>query len=588
MLKKVVLYCLFLCVGLAAKSQYFLRGAIRDEKNNALANAKIYLHSSSSFFISGYDGSFGLASKSRTDTITIQLAGYVKQTLVIIADNWLNVVLKMNPATVIRYKPKLISFTKDQKENARYNPFVSDETYFKLVENEFVKAEKFPNSGFSLNVNKASYSNVRRFINTDSKVPPDAVRIEEMINYFNLDYEVPEDDKVFKINSSVTNCPWNEKNKLLFLKVSAKKIDLDKIPPGNFVFLIDVSGSMDLPNRLPLLKDAFQLFVKNLRPIDKISIVTYGGVVGTWLEPTKGDEKEKINNALELLTAAGDTPGESAIAAAYKLAASTFIADGNNRVILATDGDFNVGQTSEKALDELISKKRESGIYLTCLGVGMGNYKDSKLETLAKRGNGNYAYLDDLHEAEKVLVQELTETLYAVADNAFINVFFDSKQVSEYRLIGFDNKRDAVQDSSSNMDGGEIGSGGSTMALFELTPNQFYDSTKYLGQLNLQFHNPDFPTREMFDLNYNIDAGRAREQTNGEHFAAAVAMYGMKLKNSPYLNNKSWNDVFLLSNAAVDKNNFLQSEFLKLVQKSVKIYEPSKRKKKNKLTVVED
>ena len=291
---------------------------------------------------------------------------------------------------------------------------------------------------------------------------------------------------------------------------------------------------------------------------------------------------EKINNALELLTAAGDTPGESAIAAAYKLAASTFVKDGNNRVILATDGDFNVGQTSEKELDELISKKKESGVYLTCLGVGMGNYKDSKLETLAKRGNGNYAYLDDLHEAEKVLVHELTETLYAVADNAFINVVFDSIQVSEYRLIGFDNKRDAVQDTSSNMDGGEIGSGGSTMALFEIVPTANYNTGKVFGKLNLKFHKPQFPTNEMQEINYNIPALNVDSSTNGEKFATAVAMYGLKLKESLYLNNKSWNDIKIFAEAAIDKNNFLQNDFLKLLEKTIKIYEPSKIKKKNK------
>ena len=579
---------MFLCVGLTAKSQFYLRGIISDEKNYKLANAKIYLHSSKSFYVSAYDGSFGIPSKNRYDSVTIQLSGYKTQTLSVKTDIWLAVVLKFNAATVSKYKPKLISYTKNAKETSRYNPFVSDETYFKLVENEFVKAEQFPNTGFSLNVNKAAYSNVRRFINTESKVPPDAVRIEEMINYFNLDYESPEADDIFKIKSAVTSCPWNTKSKLLFLKLSAKKIDLNNIPPSNFVFLIDVSGSMDMPNRLPLLKEAFQLFVKNLRSVDKISIVTYGGVVGTWLEPTSGEEKEKINNALELLTAAGDTPGESAIAAAYKLAASTFITDGNNRVILATDGDFNVGQTSEKALDELISKKKESGIYLTCLGVGMGNYKDSKLETLAKRGNGNYAYLDDLHEAEKVLVHELTETLYAVADNAFINVVFDNKQVSNYRLIGFDNKRDAVQDTSSDLDGGEIGSGSSTMAMFEIVPTTNFDTKSYFGKLNLKFHKPKAHTDEMQEINYDIPSNTLDSITNGEKFATAIAMYGLKLKESPYLKNTGWNDIRLVAEAAVYKNNFLQNDFLKLLEKSIKIYEPNKKKKKNKIEKIED
>ena len=417
-----------------------------------------------------------------------------------------------------------------------------------------------------------------------SKVPPDAVRVEEMINYFNLGYEMPDENKVFNIKSSITACPWNTKNQLLFLKVSARKIDLNKIPPGNFVFLIDVSGSMDMPNRLPLLKEAFQLFVKNLRPVDKVSIVTYGGVVGTWLTPTKGDDKETINRALELLEAAGDTPGESAILAAYKLANSSFIPGGNNRVIIATDGDFNVGQTSEKALDDLITKQKKTGIYLTCLGVGMGNYKDSKLETLAKRGNGNYAYLDNLHEAEKVLVHELTETLYAVAENAFINVVFNPTQVSGYRLVGFDNKREAVQNVSSEIDGGEIGSGGSTMAVFEIVPGVACNKNEDIGKLYLKFNDADDKLNQLQEINYAIPTMFNDSPNNCEKFAAAVIMFGLKLKESPYLNNASWTDVKQAAVTAADKTNFLQNDFLKLLDKAIEVYEPGKKKKKNKKT----
>ena len=278
-MKKLLAYCLFFCACYSAKSQYFLRGNVHDEKNTVLQNAKIYIHSSKATFSSGTDGSFGIPTKFLHDTITISLSGYNAQTISVKTDVWVTAVLKSAVTTIIKYKPKLISFTKNAKETERFNPAISDETYFKLVENEFVKTEKFPNTGFSLNVNKAAYSNVRRFINMQSKVPPDAVRIEEMINYFNLGYDLPENENSFNIKSSITACPWNTKTQLLFLKISARKIDLDKIPPGNFVFLIDVSGSMDMPNRLPLLKEAFQLFVKNLRPVDKVSIVTYGGVV---------------------------------------------------------------------------------------------------------------------------------------------------------------------------------------------------------------------------------------------------------------------------------------------------------------------
>ena len=571
---------MFFSAVFTAKSQYFLKGIIRDERNNIVAKAKIYLHSSKAYFLSGYDGGFGIHGKYRNDSLTVELAGFKKQTVAVKTDVLSQIILKMDATTIIKYKPKLISFTKDAKESSRLNPFVSDETYFKLVENEFVKTENFPNAGFSLNVNKASYSNIRRFINMESSVPPDAVRIEEMINYFNLDYETPTENKTFNIRSSITACPWNQDNNLLYLKISARKLELDKIPPGNFVFLIDVSGSMDMPNRLPLLKESFQLFVKNLRPVDKISIVTYGGVVGIWLEPTNGNEKDKINNALELLTAAGDTPGESAIVAAYKLANSSFIKDGNNRVILATDGDFNVGQTSEKALDELITKMKETGIYLTCLGVGMGNFKDSKLETLAKRGNGNYAYLDNLREAEKVLVKELTETLYSVAENTFINLNFNAKQISTYRLIGFDNKRDAIQDTNSEIEGGEIGSGGSTIAIFEIVPTIKCNVGDTIGKLNLKYHEPRAAADCMQEIKFDVIYNRRDTASNSESFSAAVAMFGLKLKDSPYLNNATWSDVKSFAIKAADPKIFLQNDFLILMEKAVKIYEPSKRKRK--------
>ncbi len=582
-MKKLVVYCLLFCAALSANAQYFLRGTVRDEKNAPLQNSKIYLHALAKGTTTGTDGSFGIATKLLYDSITVSLDGFETVTLRVKTDAWQNVTLKLSKATIIQNKLRLISFTKDAKRRERFNPFVSDETYFKLIENEFVNAANFPNTGFSLNVNKASYSNVRRFINMGSRVPPDAVRVEEMVNYFNLGYEKPSGKDIFKINHDFGICPWDAKNNLLFIKLSAKKIELDKIPPGNFVFLIDVSGSMDMPNRLPLLKEAFQLFVKNLRPIDKISIITYGGMVGTWLAPTAGDQKETINNRLELLEAAGDTPGESAIEAAYKMARATFIPNGNNRVILATDGDFNVGQSSEKALDELVTKQRESGIFLTCLGVGMGNFKDSKLQTLAKRGNGNYAYLDCLHEAEKVLVKELTETLYAVADNAFIDIKFNPAAVSKYRLIGFDNKREALQDQTSNLDGGEIGSGGSTMAIFEIVPNNNIEGTNNaLATLQLKYHDVADKAEVLKEIEFSIPNKLTDSTDNVAKFASAVAMFGLKLKESPYINNASWSAVKNIAVAAVDKNIYLQNDFLKLLDKAILVYEPNKKKKKGK------
>lgn len=569
-----------------AKAQYYLRGEIKNEKNAGLQNARIFVHSAKAFFYSGVQGSFGIVMNHLYDSITITLDGYESKTLKVKADVWQSIVLKVNSATANKYRNKLISVTKDLKQSQRATWFTSDETYFQLVENEFVQAKDFPNTGFSLNVNKASYSNVRRFINQGSNVPPDAVKVEEMVNYFNLHYRQPKEKEVFNPETVLTACPWDNKQQLLFLNVSAKKLKLDSIPPGNFVFLVDVSGSMDMPNRLPLLKAAFQLFVKNLRAIDTVSVVIYGGTVSVWMQPTSGAEKDKINKSIEELTAAGDTPGESAIRTAYQVAQSTFIKGGNNRVILATDGDFNVGETSEKALDELITNQRKSGVYLTCLGVGMGNFKDSKLQTLAKKGNGNYAYLDDIQEAEKTLVQELTQTMYSVADNVILNVQFNPAMVKQYRLIGFDNKKDALADVSSDLEGGEIGSGNSTIAIFQIEPtdeNMLLQNTSLsdkIGTLTIKYNLPgdSMHLQKKCDIIQNY---KPLDQIDKDlKFATAVAMTGMKLRNSEFIKNADWQLITNTALTSAEPDNYLQQDFLKLLEKIKKVYNIGKKKKK--------
>ena len=312
----------------------------------------------------------------------------------------------------------------------------------------------------------------------------------------------------------------------------------------------------------------------------------YGGTVGIWLQPTSGAEKDKIIESIESLNAAGDTPGESAIRAAYKLAQSTFIKGGNNRVILATDGDFNVGETTEKALDELITKQRQTGIFLTCLGVGMGNFKDSKLQTLAKKGNGNYAYLDDIGEAEKVLVKELTQTFYAVADDVFMNVSFNPAMVKQYRLIGFDNRKDAVTDSSSYLEGGEIGSGNSTLAVFELIPTRqnLLTANTSLGDdiasLSLRYSlcNDTTHTRADFKVKNNFVSNELIDREL--RFATVVAMFALKLKQSQYISNTiDWPFIKSAALEVADRSNYLQNEFLKLLDNAEKIYGTRKKKR---------
>jgi Ca-activated chloride channel family protein len=578
---------MLLATNVVANAQYYIRGEVKDEKNQPLQNVRIILHSSNSLFYSGNSGGFGITTKALNDSLSFTLEGYESRIVKVNADQWQTIVMKVLPSIVNRNRPKLISVTKDFKQTTKYHWYVNNETYFQLVENEFVNAERYPNTGFSLNVNKASYSNIRRFINMGSTVPPDAVRTEELLNYFNLHYREPENKDVFRIESQLSSCPWDDNKQLLYLNINAKKLDLNKTPPGNFVFLIDASGSMDMPNRLPLLKAAFQMFVKNLRDIDTVSIVTYGGTVGVHLQPTSGAEKEKIIKSIEELEASGDTPGEAAIMTAYGLAESTFIKGGNNRVILATDGDFNVGAASEKALEDMISKEKQSGVFLTCLGVGMGNFKDSKLETLAKRGNGNYAYLDDIAEAEKVLVKELTQTFYAVADDVFMNIQFNSKWVKEYRLIGFDNKRDAVSDTTIDIEGGEVGSGSSVLAIFEIVPQ---DDRSFTGDIM------DKNGIAKLSMRYNLCGDTAtltkenicpvnfiafKDIDKELQFATAVTMFGLKVKQSKYIKDADWLDIETIATASYKPSDYLQTQFLQLIEKAKKIYKGKKGKKKS-------
>ncbi len=584
-MKKLVIYILLISFVQHANAQYYLRGEITDEKNQPLQNAKIVMQSTRLIYYSGMSGAFGIDTRHLYDTLTVSLEGYETRVNPIKADLYQRIVMKVLPGNASRNRPKLISITKDMKEENKFRMYVNDESYFQLVENEYADASKFPNTGFALNVNKASYSNIRRFLNTQSTVPPDAVRTEELLNYFNIHYHEPEHGEVFNIQSQLSSCPWSEHKQLLYLNVTAKKLDLERFPAGNFVFLIDNSGSMDMPNRLPLLKAAFQLLVKNLREKDTVSIVTYGGGVSIWLKPTSGGEKDKILKSIEELEAGGDTPGESGLMTAYKLAESSFIKGGNNRVILATDGDFNVGNFSEKALEDLITKEKQTGVYLTCLGVGMGNYKDSKLETLAKRGNGNFAYLDDIHEAEKVLVKELTQTFFAVADDVFMNIRFNPALVKQYRLIGFDNKKDAVADSTGELEGGEIGSGSSVMAVFEIQPEDLQQS----ASLN---HNGELA---WVNMRYSLCGDTVHRQTKYTcpdnfiafndadkelQFATALTMFALKLKQSPYIKEADWDDIESIAAKSADPSNYLQQEFLQLIAKAKKVYNAKKGKKK--------
>jgi Ca-activated chloride channel family protein len=577
-LRCIALVCLLL-IAAAADAQFYFRGEVKDAGGNGLALVQIRLHYSNSFYSSGSTGAFGIPSTKTKDTVSFFLHGYEEKTVVLNSNEYNTVLLKPS-AAISNPKRRLLSVTKDKKEDSKGHYFTSGETYSSQVENSFNETADYSSVGFAMNVDKASYSNIRRFINMNSRVPPEAVRIEEMLNYFPQSYKEPAPGKDFHIQSQLTDCPWNPSNRLLFLQLQAKKINYDSLPPSNFVFLIDVSGSMDLPNRLPLLKTAFRMMVQNLRSIDTLSIMLYGGTVGIVLQPTGGNEKDKIMSVIDSLAAGGDTPGESAIRQAYRLAQSKFIQGGNNRVILATDGDFNVGESSEEALMQLITQKQQTGIYLTCLGVGMGNYKDSKLEALAKKGNGNFAYLDNVMEAEKVLVKELMQTLYVVVDDAYLNSIFQPSQVKRYRLIGFDNRKDVLADSASILEGGEIGTGHTVTAVFEIELTKDHNSEQPLAEAELRYQSVETKTRveEKIQLPFNYQS--LYRVDSSYRFAAAVTMFGLMLKQSPYIEKPNWDALINLLTTCVNPQDYWQNEMLMLVRKAKELYKPTKEKKR--------
>ncbi|HMO62756.1 MAG TPA: von Willebrand factor type A domain-containing protein [Ferruginibacter sp.] len=560
------------------KAQYFFRGTVTDNRGDKLQYVKITSQSSGNIYRSNVQGGFGFNGAVPFDTIYFSYDGYETVTRVLKANEHNTIVLNALPVSAIFKKNHLSSIAAVKKDSARVRHFYN-ETYNKSRENIFLFTDEAPVISFSANINRASYSNVRRFINDmDGPVPADAVRIEEMLNYFNFHYREPEKDSMFSFSSVITQCPWNPASQLLLLNVCAQKINTEHLPASNLVFLIDVSGSMDMPNKLPLLKAGFRMLVKNLRAIDTVSIVTYGETVEVPLEAIAGSEKEKITAAIDALTADGPTPGEAGIKLAYHVAQKHFIKGGNNRIFLGADGDFNVGMNTEKELENLIEYQKQSGVYLTCLGVGMGNYKDSKLAVLSQMGNGNFAYLDNEQEAEKVLVSELTQTLFTVADNVYISVAFNPSTVVAYRLTGYDNDHKAHADTNMRIEGGEIGSGHSLMAVFELLPLTDSNTTgNILADIKVQYSLPGlrniYSTGIVCPNNYTPWIKTAPDIKK----AVAVVLFGMKLRQSVYSQKVSWKKLNTLCRTAFDPNNYIEKELLELVEKAQKLYRKKRK-----------
>lgn len=464
------------------------------------------------------------------------------------------------------------------------------EDYDHINENKFLKVADNPLSTFSIDVDAASYSNLRRFLNQGQLPPSGAVRIEEMINYFKYDYEQPKDDHPFAIHTEISEAPWNREHRLVLIGLQGKKIPTDNLPPSNLVFLIDVSGSMAMPNKLPLVKASMKLLVDQLREQDRVAIVVYAGAAGLVLNPTSGDEKVKIKNAIDNLEAGGSTAGGAGIKLAYKTAREFFVKNGNNRVILCTDGDFNVGESSDDAMERLIEEERKSGVFLTVLGYGMGNYKDNKMQKLANKGNGNHAYIDGISEAKKVLVNEFGGTLFTIAKDVKLQVEFNPGKVQGYRLIGYENRMLAKEDfNDDKKDAGELGSGHTVTALYEVIPvgvkSAFLkdvDALKYQQQpkpagnssldaeiltVKFRYKAPDSDVSRLIGHPVKDRQTALAATSDNFRFAASVAEFGMLLRNSEFKSTASFDHVIKMARKAKghDEEGY-RAEFIRLVE----------------------
>jgi len=461
------------------------------------------------------------------------------------------------------------------------------EEYDYISENGFKDAISDPLSTFSVDVDRASYSNVRRFLSQNQKPYKDAVRIEELINYFDYDYPQPKNKIPFSVTIEGNTCPWNSAHQLVLVGLKGENINEKDIPPSNLVFLIDVSGSMGSENKLPLLKQAFKYLVEQLRPEDKVAIVVYAGAAGLVLESTPGTNKPKITAALDMLQSGGSTAGGAGIQLAYKVAKENFIHGGNNRVILASDGDFNVGVSSSSELVRMIEEKRKDGIFITILGFGMGNYKDGRMEQLSNAGNGNYAYIDNILEAKKMFGTELWGTLYTIAKDVKIQVEFNPAKVKSYRLIGYENRILNKEDfNDDKKDAGDIGCGHTVTALYEIIPaiseetvynidpliytKQVVGNSNDLMTVKIRYKKPDEDNSKL--ITEKVEAGKLKS-SNNILFASAVAEFGMLLRESEFKGNSTFTHSISQAKSSIGNDEYgYRNDLIKMMEIAEMLY----------------
>lgn len=588
-------------------------GKVTDEKGVPMQNVSVVEKGTSNGTSTNNDGSFSIKVSGIKAKLQFSFVGYETTEVDLKGKNNLTVSLKpakkdLNEVVVIGYGvQKKMSMTGSVaaisgrvagvtvSNQVSQSPFYEREENFNtedydgITENRFRKVTDEPLSTFSIDVDAASFSNVRRMINYGQLPPAGAVRIEEFINYFKYNYPQPTNNDPFSINTEMSVCPWNKQHKLVMIGLQGKQISTDNLPPSNLVFLIDVSGSMSDENKLPLVKASLKLLVNQLREQDNVAIVVYAGAAGLVLPSTSGVHKEKILAAIEQLNAGGSTAGGAGIQLAYKTAKEYFKKGGNNRVILCTDGDFNVGMSSDDAMERLIEEERKSGVFLTVLGYGMGNYKDNKMQKLADKGNGNHAYIDGMNEAKKVLVNEFGGTMFTIAKDVKLQIEFNPAIVQAYRLVGYENRMLNKEDfNNDKKDAGELGSGHTVTALYEIIPvgaeSEFVDDVDVLKYQQVKTNKKSDLKNEIMTIKFRYkepdgdvsklivhpvtDEKIPYDKTSENfRFAGAVAQFGMLLRNSEFKADATYEKVIRQATGSLGKDEEgYRAEFVKLVQ----------------------
>jgi len=613
------------------KKDYTIQGIVVDENQEVLIHADVLVKGTSQKFTTDVKGEFKVNSKDSCVTLIVSYIGFetreikacvgkklkieLKAGLIIIDGSYMidESLLKGKVAgvettnrrekkadraqsTEIYRSPGIMPQTYNAKPQTETEPQYNTDDYDAIVENRFYETTQNPLSTFSIDVDAASYSNMRRYIKNGQKPLKDAVRIEELVNYFDYEYPQPKGEHPFEVITEVSECPWQPKHRLLHVGMQGKHISSENLPASNLVFLIDVSGSMDMPNRLPLVQASMKLLTDQLRAQDKVTMVVYAGAAGLVLPITSGADKRKIKDAIDALQAGGSTAGGAGIKLAYEKARENFIKGGNNRVILATDGDFNVGVSSDAELVRIIEKERNSGVFLTVLGYGMGNYKDNKMQQLADKGNGNHAYIDDISEAKKVLVNEFGGTIFTIAKDVKLQLEFNPTKVQGYRLIGYENRGLNKEDfNDDKKDAGELGAGHTVTALYEIIPvgveSEFLakvDDLKYqkgdlkpagngkeLCTIKLRYKKPDGDGSKLIEKPVMDNNVPSQKTSDDFRWSAAVAEFGMILRQSEFKGEANYQHCKKLAESAKGKDaNGYRRELMEMIDVMKSVDEP--------------